>query len=88
MQIAFTDHGWEDYVYWQANDSDTLDKINNLIKEIKRDPFKGKGKPEPSKGNLAGYWSRRITGEHRLVYRVQGTRADQTLKIIQARFHY
>jgi toxin YoeB len=88
MQIAFTDHGWEDYVYWQANDSDTLDKINDLIKEIKRDPFKGRGKPEPLKGNLAGYWSRRVTGEHRLVYRVQGAGSDQTLKIIQARFHY
>ena len=88
MQVAFTDHGWEDYVYWQANDPDTLDKINYLIKEIKRDPFKGKGKPEPLKGNLAGYWSRRITGEHRLVYRVLGAGADQTLRIIQARFHY
>ena len=88
MQIAFTDHGWEDYLYWQANDSYTLEKINDLIREIKRDPFKGKGKPEPLKGNLAGYWSRRITGEHRLVYRVQGTGADQTVKIIQARFHY
>jgi toxin YoeB len=88
MQVAFTDRGWEDYVYWQANDPDTLDKINDLIKEIKRDPYKGKGKPEPLKGNLTGYWSRRINGEHRLVYRVTGAGPHQTLRIIQARFHY
>lgn len=88
MLTAFTDHGWEDYVYWQENDHDTLEKINDLIKEIKRDSFKGKGKPEPLRGNLKGYWSRRITGEHRLVYRVEGKGNDQTLRIVQARFHY
>lgn len=88
MQTAFTDNAWEDYLYWQANDADTLEKINHLIKEIKREPFKGTGKPEPLKGNLAGYWSRRITGEHRLVYRISGTKPNQTLTIIQARFHY
>ncbi len=88
MTTAFTDHGWSDYLYWLAYDPETLQKINNLIIDIKRDPFKGLGKPEPLKGNLAGYWSRRITDEHRLVYRVQGTRPDQVLTIIQARFHY
>jgi toxin YoeB len=88
MQTAFTEYGWEDYLYWQSNDSSTLDKIIDLIKEIKRDPFKGKGKPEPLKGSLAGYWSRRITNEHRLVYIVQGAAEDQILKIIQAIFHY
>lgn len=88
MLTAFTNHGWEDYVYWQANDSATLEKINDLLKEIKRDPFKGKGKPEPLRGNLKGYWSRRITGEHRLVYRVAGSEEEQTLIIVQARFHY
>lgn len=88
MNTAFTDHGWEDYLYWQTQDSETLDKINDLIKEIKRDPFKGKGKPEPLRGNLSGYWSRRIAGEHRLVYRVSGAKPDQVLTIIQARFHY
>jgi toxin YoeB len=88
MQIAFTDNAWDDYMYWQDNDADTLRKINDLIKEIKREPFKGVGKPEPLKGNLAGYWSRRISGEHRLVYRISGTRPNQTLTIIQARFHY
>jgi toxin YoeB len=88
MQVAFTDHAWNEYLYWQEHDTDVLEKINELIKEIKRTPFKGKGKPEPLKGNLAGYWSRRITGEHRLVYRVQGTGEDQILRIVQARFHY
>ena len=88
MQIAFTDNAWDDYLYWQNNDPDTLQKINDLIKEIKREPFKGVGKPEPLKGNLAGYWSRRISGEHRIVYRISGTRPNQTLTIIQARFHY
>ena len=88
MQIAFTDHAWDDYLYWQTNDTDTLQKINDLIKEIKIEPFKGTGKPEPLKGNLAGYWSRRITGEHRLVYRISGTNPNQILTIIQARFHY
>ena len=88
MQIAFTDNAWDDYLYWQNNDPDTLQKINDLIKEIKREPFKGIGKPEPLKGNLAGYWSRRISGEHRIVYRISGTRPNQTLTIIQARFHY
>ena len=88
MQVAFTDHAWEEYLYWQEHDVDVLSKINELIKEIKRTPFKGKGKPEPLKGNLAGYWSRRITGEHRLVYRVQGAGEDQVLRIVQARFNY
>jgi toxin YoeB len=88
MQTAFTDHAWEDYLYWQNNDTNTLQKINDLIKEIKRDPFKGSGKPEPLKGNLAGYWSRRITGAHRIVYRISGTKPHQMLTIIQARFHY
>jgi toxin YoeB len=88
MLTAFTDHGWEDYVFWQQNDPETLEKINDLIKEIRRDPFKGKGKPEPLRGNLKGYWSRRITGEHRLVYRVEGKGEEQTLRIVQVRFHY
>ena len=69
MTTTFTDHGWSDYIYWQDYDPETLQRINDLIKDIKRDPFKGLGKPEPLRGNLAGYWSRRITDEHRLVYR-------------------
>jgi toxin YoeB len=88
MTTAFTDHAWQEYLYWQENDPVTFAKVNELIKEIKRDPFKGKGKPEPLKGNLAGYWSRRISGEHRLVYRVSGSGATQTITIVQTRFHY
>lgn len=88
MITAFTGHGWSDYVYWQEFDPETLRRINDLIKDNRRDPFEGLGKPEPLKGNLAGYWSRRITDEHRLVYRVHGISPDQVLTIIQARFHY
>jgi toxin YoeB len=88
MDVMFTDHAWDEYLYWQTDDPETLEKINHLIKEIKREPFKGQGKPEPLKGNLAGYWSRRITGEHRLGYRISGAKPKQVLTIIQARFHY
>ena len=88
MIIAFTPHAWEDYNFWQDNDVETINKINELIKVITREPFMGKGKPEPLRGNLAGYWSRRINGEHRLVYRVSGTGNSKTITIIQARFHY
>lgn len=88
MQVAFTERGWEDYQYWQQNDTEVLEKLNELIKEIKRDPFRGKGKPEPLRGNLAGYCSRRITSQHRLVYRVQGSGDEQLIRVVQARFHY
>jgi len=88
MTIAFTYSGWEDYEYWQHHDQGTLDKINKLIKEIQRDPFRGTGKPEALRGNLGEYWSRRITGEHRLGYKVDGSRPKQVLTIIQCRFHY
>jgi toxin YoeB len=88
MSIEFTPNGWDDYLFWYDNDQEILDKINDLIKEIKRDAFKGIGKPEPLRGNLAGYWSRRISGEHRLVYRVHGTKPHQVLVIVKARFHY
>lgn len=88
MTVSFTPNGWDNYQYWLQNDPEILSKINALIKEIKRDPFKGPGKPEPLRGNLAGYWSRRITGEHRLVYRVQGTKPHQVLTIVQLKFHY
>jgi toxin YoeB len=88
VTIAFTENAWANYMHWVENDSETLDKINVLIREIKKDPFRGMGKPEPLRGNLSGYWSRRITGEHRLVYHVEGTKPNQVLTIIQARFHY
>ena len=88
MIVAFTPNGWDNYQYWLENDPTVIVKINRLINEISREPFKGIGKPEPLSGNLAGYWSRRITGEHRLVYAVSGSKPKQTVTIIQARFHY
>jgi toxin YoeB len=88
MTISFTPRGWEDYLHWQTNDKEVLDTLNILIKEVTRDPFRGLGKPEPLRGNLAGYWSRRISREHRLIYRVSGTAAERIVVIIQARYHY
>jgi toxin YoeB len=84
MNILFTDDAWEDYLYWQQTDKQTLRKINQLLKEIQRTPFTGIGKPEPLKHQLQGCWSRRIDSEHRLVYEI----TDNTLKVIGCRFHY
>jgi len=83
VKIAFTSHGWGDYVSW-ADDRKTMKRINRLIAESPRDPGAGTGKPERLSGDLSGYWSRRINQEHRLVYTVEG---DQ-LVIVQARYHY
>jgi len=89
MEIHFTKYGWEDFNYWLDNDLEITKKIKDLIKSISQNPFKGLGKPEPFKHGLKGYWSRRITGEHRLVYKVTGTKGvDQRCVIIQCRFHY
>lgn len=89
MDVVFTSHGWEDFEYWLENDPDTAVRIKYLIKSIKQNPFQGIGKPEPLKHDLKGYWSRRITNEHRLVYRVTGNKGDdQRCIIIQCRFHY
>jgi toxin YoeB len=84
MHISWHPHAWTDYMYWQATDKKILKRINELIKDMLRDPFKGIGKPEPLKGELAGYWSRRINDEHRLVYIV--TKED--IVIAKCRFHY
>lgn len=84
MNIQFTDDAWEDYLYWQQTDKQTLRKINQLLKEIQRTPFTGIAKPEPLKHQLQGCWSRRINSEHRLVYEI----ADDVLKVIGCRFHY
>lgn len=88
MNVAFWPPAWEDYRHWQDNDPKTAEKINGLIEECRRHPFKGTGKPEPLGGNLSGWWSRRINREHRLVYRVSGTGQDQTLQVAQCRYHY
>lgn len=89
MNVQFSEHGWEDFNYWLEADSEIVKRITELIKEIKQNPFKGTGKPEPLRYDLQGYWSRRITGEHRLVYKVDGKKGEnQTCTIIQCRFHY
>ena len=88
MKLVFADQAWEDYLYWQEADRKTLKRVNDLIEECRRNPFKGTGKPEPLKGDLQGWWSRRITQEDRLVYRVAGKGKDQRLEIAQCRFHY
>ncbi|SFU59601.1 toxin YoeB [Methylobacterium sp. 174MFSha1.1] len=88
MRIVFSDEAWDDYLFWQDQRDGTLARINSLIKEIKRTPFKGAGKPEPLKFKLKGWWSRRISSEHRLVYRVSGSGAAQALEIAQCRWHY
>jgi len=88
MKLVFADAAWEDYLHWQANAPNVLQRVNDLIKECKSTPFKGTGKPEPLKGDLKGWWSRRIALEDRLVYRVTGSAPDQQLEIAQCRFHY
>ena len=89
MYISFTSNGWEDLEYWIDNDPDTVTRIKDLIKSIRQDPFRGLGKPEPLRYDLKGCWSRRITSEHRIVYKVSGTKGvDQKCVILQCRFHY
>ncbi|MGG7036049.1 MAG: Txe/YoeB family addiction module toxin [Flavobacterium sp.] len=89
MDISFTTNGWEDLEFWIDTDPETVTRIKDLIKSIRQDPFKGIGKPEPLRYDLKGYWSRRITGEHRIVYKVSGTKSiDQKCVILQCRFHY
>ena len=84
MKLVFAELAWEDYLYWQKQDRKLVDRINKLIEATALDPFIGIGKPEPLKHAFAGFWSRRMNDEHRMVYRVTG---DQ-LEIAQLRFHY
>jgi toxin YoeB len=84
MDLFWDKTAWDDYQYWLETDKTTLRKLNALIKECQRTPFKGTGKPEPLKQNLSGYWSRRISGEHRLVYKPD----NDVLYIAQCRYHY
>ncbi len=89
MNFEFTENGWEDFQYWIETDSSIVEKIKDLLNEIKKTPFQETGKPEPLRYDLKGYWSRRITSEHRLVYKVEGKKGvDQKCYIIQCRFHY
>lgn len=84
MKLIFSDEAWEDYLHWQAQDRRMVERINKLIRETQRGPFSGIGKPEPLKHALAGFWSRRITDEHRMVYKVEG----DALLLAQLRYHY
>ena len=88
MKLVFWPTAWADYLHWQTEDQKTLNRLNALLKEVMRDPFSGIGKPEPLGGNLSGWWSRRISGEHRLVYRVSGRGDAQALEVAQCRYHY
>lgn len=83
-RLIFLSVGWEDYLYWQKTDKKILKRINELIKQCQRTPFEGIGKPEPLRGSLSGWWSRRISHEHRLVYRYE----DDSLYVLQCRKHY
>ena len=84
MRIRFSEAGWEDFMHWQATDKKRFRRLVTLIKDVQRSPFAGIGKPEPLKGNLSGYWSRRLDEANRIVYRVEG----DTLDVIQCRGHY
>jgi len=88
VKLVWASQAWEDYLHWQAHDPNVLARINELLKECRRTPFRGTGKPEPLKENLKGWWSRRITVTDRLVYRVSGKGDDQALEIAQCRYHY
>lgn len=82
--ISFHDMAWEDYLFWSQTDRQVLKRMNDLIREIQREPFSGRGKPEPLKHTLAGCWSRRINMEHRLVYRIE----NGSIIVLQCRYHY
>ncbi|MBC8413495.1 MAG: Txe/YoeB family addiction module toxin [Nitrospira sp.] len=84
MKLIFSEHAWEDYIYWQLTDKKTLKRINELMKDIQKNKYQGIGKPEPLKHSLAGYWSRRITTELRIVYKIN----DNQVLIVQLRYHY
>jgi len=85
VRLIFADEAWNDYLYWQAQDKRIVKRINELIEDVKRDPFSGIGKPEPLKHALSGFWSRRITDEHRMVYKLE---SENALLMAQLRHHY
>jgi toxin YoeB len=88
VKLVFADKAWQDYLHWQDTDPNVLERLNGLIRECQRTPFRGTGKPEPLRGDLQGWWSRRITVEDRLIYRVSGKGSAQALEIAQCRYHY
>jgi toxin YoeB len=88
VKLLWTERGWSDYPFWQSVDLKMLARINELLKDVQRGPFQGIGKPEPLRGEMSGWWSRRITQEHRLIYRVSGSGDAQAIEIAACRFHY
>jgi len=84
VKLVFSEHAWDDYLYWQRTDKKLIKRINSLIQDIQRSPFAGIGKPEPLKHGLSGYWSRRVTDEHRIVYKCE----EDSVFIAQLRYHY
>jgi len=84
MKLLFSENAWEDFLFWQKTDKKTLKRINKLIKDIQRNKYEGLGKPEALKHNLSGFWSRRITNEHRIVYKIE----NNSILIAQLRYHY
>ena len=88
MKLVWSEGAWGEYLEWQRRDRQIVERINALIKDARRTPFTGLGKPEPLKGPLAGWWSRRITGEHRLVYRISGPHDAKALEIAACLYHY
>jgi toxin YoeB len=88
MKLVFSKDAWADYLYWQEHDREGLIRVNEIIRDVLRSPFNGIGKPEPLVGNFKGWWSRRITREHRLIYRVRGKEDDQSIEIAACRLHY
>ena len=88
MRLVFSEQSWAEYLHWQSHDPKVLGRLNALIEECRRHPFEDTGKPEALKGDLSGWWSRRITEKDRLVYRVSGSGEAQALEVAQVRFHY
>lgn len=84
MRLVFSENAWDDYLHWQKTDRKMVNRINSLIRDIERNGHEGIGKPEPLRHSLAGWWSRRIDGEHRLVYRIE----DGSIHLAQLRYHY
>lgn len=84
MKVLFSERAWDDYVHWQGTDSSKLARVNELIRDVRRQPFKGLGKPEPLRFGFTGYWSRRIDQQHRLIYKIE----SDTVLIAQCRYHY
>ncbi len=84
MKLLFSENAWSDYLFWQKTDKKILKRINKLIKDIQRNKYEGLGKPEALKHNLSGYWSRRITNEHRIVYKIE----NDSIQIAQLKYHY